>query len=79
VLDDVSGIEELRMRIAQAMRTPIEVPAGSFRVGASIGFSVFPEDGRDAFTLVLRADEAQYRAKDARRAARANHSYDAGI
>ncbi len=79
VLEDVSGIEELRMRIAQAMRTPIEVPAGSFRVGASIGFSVFPEDGRDAFTLVLRADEAQYRAKDARRAARANLSYDAGI
>jgi diguanylate cyclase (GGDEF)-like protein len=79
VLDDLSGIEELRLRIAQAMRTPIEVPAGSFRVGASIGFSVFPEDGRDAFTLVLRADEAQYRAKDARRAARANISYDSGI
>jgi diguanylate cyclase (GGDEF)-like protein len=78
VLEDMSGIDELRMRIAQAMRMPIEVPAGSFSVGASIGFSIFPDDGRDAFTLVLRADEAQYRVKDARRAARANISYDSG-
>ncbi len=76
VIEDVLGIEDLQGRISQALRTPIDVPAGSFSVGASIGFSIFPDDGRDAFTLVLRADEAQYRVKDARRAARANIPYD---
>jgi diguanylate cyclase (GGDEF)-like protein len=74
VIDEAAGIEEFRERITSALRRPIVVPAGSFSVGASIGVSVFPDDGLDAYTLVLRADEAQYRDKDARRASRAHIS-----
>ncbi len=73
VIEDTEGIEDFRERISHALRNPIVVPAGSFSLGASIGVSVFPDDGLDAYTLVLRADEAQYRDKGARRASRAHH------
>ena len=72
VIEDGTSVADLQSRIASALRDPIEVTAGTFRLSASMGVSVFPDDGRDAFTLVLRADEAQYRVKDARRAGRAN-------
>lgn len=32
-------------------------------ISASVGVSVFPQDGRDARTLLKHADEAMYRAK----------------
>ena len=35
-----------------------------FHVGASVGISLFPDDGKDAATLIRRADSAMYRAKD---------------
>jgi diguanylate cyclase len=38
-------------------------PAGSFVLGASIGISVFPQDGSDAGQLIARADLAMYQAK----------------
>ena len=34
------------------------------RVAASIGISIFPEDGQDSETLIKRADTAMYHAKE---------------
>jgi predicted signal transduction protein with EAL and GGDEF domain len=39
--------------------------AGSLRVSASIGISVFPDDADDAAMLVKNADKAMYAAKQA--------------
>ncbi len=72
VVDGAEGIDELAARVAAAFREPLVVAAGSFYLTVSSGVSVYPSDGKDAHTLLLRADEAQYRAKDARKAARAN-------
>jgi len=42
---------------------PIEHDANSLSVGASLGVSLFPNDGTDAETLIGQADMAMYRAK----------------
>ena len=67
-----ADVEELETRVADAFRAPIVVPAGAFDMNFSIGVSIYPDDGVDAHTLLIRADEAQYRVKDARKARRAN-------
>lgn len=50
-------------RMLLAMAEPINVADHELNVGASIGVASFPEDGRDAATLLKNADLAMYRAK----------------
>lgn len=51
------------VRIAEAFRHPFELSRGSNVVGASIGISLFPRDGKDAETLLKNSDIAMYHAK----------------
>ncbi len=50
--------------LLETIRAPIAVKGHLFHLSASIGISVYPEDGYDATTLVRNADAAMYRAKD---------------
>ena len=50
--------------IKQALARPLPVMGHEFRVGVSIGISIFPDDGHDAETLIKNADTAMYRAKE---------------
>lgn len=50
--------------IQQALARPLPIMGHEFRLGTSIGISVFPDDGRDAETLIKNADIAMYRAKE---------------
>ena len=43
---------------------PFEVNGRELPTTASIGISVFPDDGQDAETLLMNADAAMYRAKE---------------
>lgn len=52
----------VRQRLA-AVRRRIEVQRQKIRVGISAGIAMYPEDGRDADTLMRRADSAMYSAK----------------
>lgn len=54
-------------RILDAVRQPISLHGLEVVVTASIGFGVFPRDGRDAQSLIRRADIAMRRAKRAGR------------
>ncbi|MCB5162529.1 EAL domain-containing protein [Marinomonas algarum] len=54
-------IEELRLSIA----CPLEIDGDILTPSASIGISIFPEDGNDIGTLMHRADMAMYQAKTA--------------
>lgn len=47
----------------KALSEPIRVGAEVMRVGASIGISLYPEDGEEQETLVRKADAAMYVAK----------------
>jgi diguanylate cyclase (GGDEF)-like protein len=60
----VERAEELRAAFEQV---EIETERGSFRVTISLGAAIFPVHGHDRDTLLSRADEALYRAKQAGR------------
>jgi diguanylate cyclase (GGDEF)-like protein/PAS domain S-box-containing protein len=51
-------------KILQAVRMPYIMDAHELHVTASIGVSVYPEDGGDIETLLQNADFAMYEAKD---------------
>ncbi len=59
--DDVSGVAQ---KVLQALAPPFQVERQTLYVTASIGVSLFPNDGDDATTLLKNADIAMYRAKE---------------
>jgi diguanylate cyclase (GGDEF)-like protein/PAS domain S-box-containing protein len=54
-------------KIREAMRQPFDLKGHEVTVTASIGISVYPDDGNDPDTLIQYADTAMYRAKEAGR------------
>ena len=54
-------------KIREALRKPFDLKGHEVTVTASIGISVFPDDGGEADTLIQYADTAMYRAKEAGR------------
>lgn len=66
VVDDLAQATDLAIvaaKIRQAFAEPIALAEGEFLVGASIGVSLYPDDGADADALLKRADAAMYSAK----------------
>jgi diguanylate cyclase (GGDEF)-like protein/PAS domain S-box-containing protein len=70
LLEDVDAMDDLTAiarKLLEAFARPFEMPHRELFVTTSIGVSVFPNDGRDALTLLKNADTAMYRAKEAGR------------
>jgi diguanylate cyclase (GGDEF)-like protein/PAS domain S-box-containing protein len=59
--DDVAGVAQ---KVLQALAPPFRVDHQTLYVTASIGVSLFPNDGEDAGELLKNADIAMYRAKE---------------
>ena len=57
-------IVDVASRISETFRKPWSVGGHEFRVTASIGIAVYPDDGDAADMLVRNADTAMYCAKD---------------
>ncbi len=51
--------------VLESINKPIELDDATFDISASIGISIYPEDGTDAAQLRRLADAAMYRAKQA--------------
>ncbi|MGE5639357.1 MAG: EAL domain-containing protein [Clostridia bacterium] len=62
---DAAGVAQ---KIIETLSQPIRVEERELTVTPSIGISVFPDDGRDAETLIRNADAAMYHAKEMGRA-----------
>lgn len=67
LLSEVQEAEDAAItarRLLRAIEEPHHVDAHELYVTASIGVSVYPDDGTDAETLVKNADTAMYQAKE---------------
>ena len=68
VLEQVSDLDAPRLvaqKLLDEIREPSHIEGHEIYVSASIGISLFPDDGDDAETLMRNADMAMYRAKEA--------------
>jgi diguanylate cyclase (GGDEF)-like protein/PAS domain S-box-containing protein len=67
LLSEVQQAEDVAIsarRILEAVATAHPVETHNLHVTASIGISVYPDDGTDAETLIKNADTAMYQAKE---------------
>ncbi|HSW49351.1 MAG TPA: EAL domain-containing protein [Bryobacteraceae bacterium] len=70
------GLSDLRDRqdalmvaakLSEALRPPVEVDGHSVSISATVGVSLYPDDGEDLDSLMRNADRAMYSAKSAGR------------
>ncbi len=67
LLEDLAGEDQtvqLADKVIDALRQPFTVNDISLHVGCSIGITVYPDDGRDAVSLLKNADAAMYKVKE---------------
>ncbi len=62
-LDRAEDAGHVAEKIADMVSLPVPLDGGPWRVGCSIGISVFPDDGADPAVLLAYADKAMYAAK----------------
>ena len=63
-LDDERYVATVAQKAISAIASPFAVLGQEFRVTASVGISVYPQDGQDEQTLTKNADIAMYQAKE---------------
>jgi diguanylate cyclase (GGDEF)-like protein/PAS domain S-box-containing protein len=62
--DDVARVAE---KLLAALAEPCQLGGQELRITASVGIAIYPEDGREASTLLQNADAAMYHSKEAGR------------
>jgi len=60
----LSDIAHVSQKIIETVSQPVTVDEQDLQVSPSIGIAIFPDDGRDAETLIRNADAAMYHAKE---------------
>ncbi|OJZ04338.1 MAG: hypothetical protein BGP20_08460 [Thiobacillus sp. 63-78] len=76
-LRDGQAAANVAEKIIQALEKVLVIGNYPLHVSASIGISLYPQDGGDAETLMKHADAAMYKAKDSGR--NTFHFYEQGI
>ena len=66
-LEESSSAAPVAEKLLKEMAEPFELEDRRFKLGASIGITIYPDDGDDVDTLLQHADTAMYRAKSAGR------------
>ena len=62
-LDDEKVAENVAQDFIDVLESPFFIQGETVTIGATIGISFYPEDGKDSVTLISRADAAMYGAK----------------
>lgn len=66
IIEDVRQLDTVVARVQRLMQSvaePCELDGHALHISASIGISLYPDDGEDAETLIRNADTAMYHAK----------------
>jgi diguanylate cyclase (GGDEF)-like protein/PAS domain S-box-containing protein len=63
-----ADVAQVAQKVIEQLSQPVLVDERELVVSCSIGIAVFPDDGRDAETLIRNADAAMYHAKELGRA-----------
>jgi diguanylate cyclase (GGDEF)-like protein/PAS domain S-box-containing protein len=63
-VESVDGVVAVARKIIDAMKAPFVHEGRDLYSGVSVGVTFFPDDGKDAESLVRNADMAMYRAKE---------------
>jgi len=62
-VDDGEAVEGVACNLLAALTRPIHLEDREVQIKASLGFALFPDDGKDGETLIRLADTAMYQAK----------------
>ncbi len=63
-IDDISNVTSVATKLLKVLAEPVQVERHELYTTASIGISVYPDDGDSVETLMKAADAAMYRAKE---------------
>jgi diguanylate cyclase (GGDEF)-like protein len=63
-LDSAADVSAPLAKVLSKFKPPFDVGGRELLTTASVGISVFPDDGQDVETLLMNADAAMYRAKE---------------
>ena len=66
-LDNVRECDHAINRVISVLTTPFRISGHEISISASIGVTLYPQDGSDSDTLLRHADQAMYAAKQAGR------------
>ena len=61
---DAQEVAACAQKLINVLARPLEINGHELFVTCSVGISLYPDDGKDAATLLKNADIAMYRAKD---------------
>ncbi|MCD8554450.1 EAL domain-containing protein [Seleniivibrio sp.] len=63
ILSESNAVDTSR-RILSEFAKPINITGNEFFINASLGITIYPDDGEDVLTMVKNADLAMYRVKE---------------
>ncbi|WP_304544360.1 bacteriohemerythrin [Sulfurimonas microaerophilic] len=62
-IKNTTVIDRIAQNIIDSIKKPFEVQERTLHLSASIGITLYPDDGRDNLSLLRNADQAMYQAK----------------
>ena len=68
ILSDIAQAQDasvISAKILKELSRPFQIEGRDLKISCSVGISMYPEDGKDADVLMVKADAAMYHAKKA--------------
>jgi len=66
-IEEENYVAEITQKLLQQLKLPIDAAGKQYFLGASIGVSLYPQDGNDLADLIDKADKAMYSVKQSGR------------
>jgi diguanylate cyclase (GGDEF)-like protein/PAS domain S-box-containing protein len=63
-VSDPAQVNHIAHEIVRVIACPFDLEGDTYYLSASVGITLFPDDGRDADNLLMHADRAMYLAKE---------------